>query len=402
MDNVITGIDIGSDSIKIVTANYIGKSFNILASTISSSLGVKRGLVVDHILALRSLKEAVKEHEKKLGTKITKALVCVPSNERRLSIVESTIRVDGIVRGENISTLLEEASIDKVEEDYVLVSIIPIIFCINDIKFTMNPNGSEANTLGVKALLSVAPQKNIYDILRVVSEADITVADITFGTIGDYYASKDDEKDKVIGAIVNIGLNKTNISIFNKGILIKDSIINLGSNNVDKDISYIYEVSPEESRRVKEEYGVATRRYADINENIEFKNNDGKDVNITELDLGEVIEARLEELLELVKKEINNLTNRKISYIIISGGITELIGFNILVEDILGIDAKVVTMDTLGVRDNRFSSSFGIIKYYYYKMVLREKNIAFISSEQKDEILNYKNIEDVDKELIGS
>ena len=35
MDNVITGIDIGSDSIKIVTANYIGKSFNILASTIS-------------------------------------------------------------------------------------------------------------------------------------------------------------------------------------------------------------------------------------------------------------------------------------------------------------------------------------------------------------------------------
>ena len=401
MDNVITGIDIGSDSIKIITANYVGKSFNVLASTISSSLGIKRGLVVDHILALRSLKEAIKEHEKKLGTKITKALVCVPSTERKLSIVESTIRIDGIVRGENISTLLEEASIDQVEEDYVLVSIIPIIFCINDIKYTLNPNGSEANTLGVKALLSVAPQKNIYDILRVVSEADITVADIAFGSIGDYYTSKDNERDKVIGAIVNIGLNKTNISIFNKGILIKDSIINLGSNNVDKDISYIYEVDPLESRRVKEEYGVATRRYADINENIEFKNNDNKPVSITELDLGEVIEARLEELLELVKKEINNLTNRKISYIIISGGITELIGFNSLVEDILGIDAKVVTMDTLGVRDNRFSSAFGIIKYYYYKMVLREKNIAFINNEQKDEILNYKDIIDVDKEVIG-
>ena len=402
MDNVITGIDIGSDSIKIVTANYIGKSFNILASTISSSLGIKRGLVVDHILALRSLKEAIKEHEKMLGTKVTKALVCVPSADRKLSIVESTIRVDGVVKGENISTLLEEASIDQVDEDYVLVSIIPIIFCINDMKYTMNPNGSEADTLGVKALLSVAPQKNIYDILRVVSEADITVADITFGTIGDYYASKDEDKDKVIGAIVNIGLNKTNISIFNKGILIKDSIINLGSNNVDKDISYIYEVEPEESRRIKEEYGVATRRYADINENIEFKNGDNKTVSITELDLGEVIEARLEELLELIKKEINNLTNRKISYIIISGGITELMGFNSLVEDILGIDAKVVSMDTLGVRDNRFSSCFGIIKYYYYKMVLREKSIAFINNEQKEEILNYKDIENIDKEIIGS
>ena len=129
---------------------------------------------------------------------------------------------------------------------------------------------------------------------------------------------------------------------------------------------------------------------------------DNKDVSITELDLGEVIEARLEELLELIKKEINNLTNRKISYIIISGGITELIGFNSLVEDILGIDAKVVSMDTLGVRDNRFSSSFGIIKYYYYKMVLREKNIAFINNEQKDEILNYKDMENDYKDLIGS
>ena len=390
MDNVITGIELGSDSIKIIVAEYINEKYHILASDSVKSQGIKRGLIEDMSLALESLKKGLDNIEKILGTRIKKAVVVVPSNDRNLSVVESKIDIDGYVRGEDISRVLEEASLNKVPEDYELVSIVPIIFCVNDIKYTMNPNGSEGNTLSVKALLAVAPKKQVYSILKVVSDAKVEVVDISFGSIGDYYIEKDDEKDKDVGAIINIGYNKTNISVFNKGILIKDSIINLGSKNVDKDISYVYEIDIDESRKLKEEHGVATRRFADINENIEFTNIEGKKISITELDLGEVIEARLEELLELSKKEINNLTNRKISYIIVTGGITELMGFNSLVEDSLGIDAKVMTLDTLGVRNNKFSSCMGVIKYYCSKMLLREKRTTMINSEDKEEILNNK------------
>ena len=401
MDNVVTSIELGSDTIKIVVAECLNNEFHILASNYVESQGIKRGIVEDSNLALESLNKALDNIEKVLGTRVKKAIVVVPSANRKLSVVESKIEIpEGVVHGEDISRVLREASLDKVGEEDELVSVVPIVFCIDNMKYTMNPNGDEGKELNAKALLAVAPKKQIHDLLKVVNDAKIEIEDITFGSIGDYYIEKDGEKDGELGAIINIGYSKTNISIFNKGILIKDSIINIGSKNVDKDISYIYQTSLEDSKEIKEKHGVATRRYADVNETVEFVNLEGKKVSITELDLGEVIEARLEELLDLVKKEINNLTNRQISYIIVTGGISELMGFSGLVEDMLGMNAKVMNINTLGVRDNRFSSVMGVIKYYIYKMSLREKNTTMLDEDNIEDILNNKrsmlDLDDID------
>ena len=101
---------------------------------------------------------------------------------------------------------------------------------------------ASTSKLGVKALLATAPKKQIYDYLKVFHEAGITVEDITFNCIGDYFEARTKDTDESLGAIVNIGHDKTDVSIFNKGIVIKNSIFNLGSKNVDNDISYILEL----------------------------------------------------------------------------------------------------------------------------------------------------------------
>ena len=42
---------------------------------------------------------------------------------------------------------------------------------------------------------------------------------MVYGIIGDYEEAKTREVDKKIGAVVNIGYSKTEVAIFNKGIL---------------------------------------------------------------------------------------------------------------------------------------------------------------------------------------
>lgn len=386
MRNIYTGIDLGSDSIKVVVAELIKDKFQVLASTDTKSAGIKKGLVVDRDMALYSLNNALDDIEKILGTRIDKAVITVPANNRNIKVVTGTVDTKGAVNGKDIVAVLQNAAEKEIEDGFELVSIIPIMFNTEDNKFTKDPIGLTVDKLTVKALLATAPKKQIYDYLRVFQDARVEVEDLTFNCIGDYYEARGKNTDEVLGAIINIGNDKTDVSIFNKGILIKNDIFNLGSKNLDNDITYIYGTDATVSRELKEKFALASKRYADNNEVLEFTDENGEKKSINQYEITEVLEARITELLKLAQKEINDLTKRKISYIIITGGITELIGFSYVVENIFGLNATTLNITTMGIRNNKFSSAIGIIKYFHEKMKLREKNISLLGDDKIEEI----------------
>ena len=390
MRNIYTGIDLGSDSIKIVVAELVNDKFQVLASTAVKSLGIKKGLIVDHEMALRSLNQAIYEIEKVLGIRINKALVTVPSNNRNIKVVSGTIDVEGAVNGKDIVSVLQTASENQISEDYILVSIVPITFNSEENKFTKDPVGMSMSKLTVKAVLATAPKKQVYDYLSIFGEANIEVEDICFNCISDYFEARNKKTDESIGAIINIGNDKTDVSIFNKGILIKNKIFNLGSRNVDNDITYIYGTDTNTSRELKEKFAQGSKKYADVNEVLEYETEQGEKKTINQYEITEVVEARITELLKLAKKEINDLTNRKISYIIVSGGISELNGFGSVVEDVFGLEGSVLNIQTMGIRHNKYSSAMGIIEYFHEKMQLREKTISLISEDKIKEIEDNK------------
>lgn len=394
MRKIYTGIDVGSDSIKIVTSEFLNDRFYTLASVSVKSVGITRGIITDYDMALNSLNLAKKEIEKALGTSVNKAIITVPSNDRNLSVIEGSINIyNEFVTGEDVTAVLGEASVDKVEENEEIVSIIPILFSLDEDRLTPNPNGAKSSVLGVKALLAKAPKKQVYSFLKLFADANIEVVDVTFNCIGDYFEARDKETDNTFGALINIGHEKTDVSIFNKGILIKNSIINLGSKNIDKDISYVYGIDINAARELKEKFALASRRYADINETVEFMADDKDKVTINQYEITEVVEARIVELLKLAKKEINSLTKRKISYIIVTGGIAELMGFSYVVENILGINSSTLNATSIGIRNDKFSSAIGIIKYFHNKMALRERDISMLDEDEINEMMQNKKSE---------
>ena len=61
MRKIYTGIDIGSDSIKVVVSEFFNKKFHVLASSCIPSSGVKRGLIVDKEAVSVGIKKAIAE-----------------------------------------------------------------------------------------------------------------------------------------------------------------------------------------------------------------------------------------------------------------------------------------------------------------------------------------------------
>ena len=373
MRRIYTGIDIGSDSIKIVVSEVFNKKFHVLASTSVKSKGVRRGLIIDKEKVSNSIKTAVKEIEATIGIKIEEAVVTIPSNDRKLSVESGTTKIVlDTVSGEDIVNALSDAVIDRVPEGYELITTVPITFKIDDMDNIIDPKGRAGEYLSVKAVMITAPKKNLFDVLEVCNMCGIEAKDVIFKTIGDYYEARGKDTEVEVGAIVDVGSDTTSVSIFNK------------------DISYIYGVDLATARDLKENFSVCSRKYADSNDSVEIKINDNDVIKINQYELSEAVEARVNELLKLAKKSINNLTNRKISYIIVTGGITELTGFGYIVENVLGINATTLNITTLGIRNNKYSAAMGIIKYFHEKLKLRDIDYTMFDDEKINALMDSK------------
>jgi cell division protein FtsA len=189
--------------------------------------------------------------------------------------------------------------------------------------------------------------------------------------------------DEKVGVIINIGSETTNISIFNKGVMIKNAIIEVGSKFIDNDISYIYKIDRKTARRLKETFAVSSKRYADITDTVEVENKSHETIKINQHEISNIVEERLIQILKLAKKQISILTNREISYIIITGGISELPGFQYVVDTIFNENAYTANSTILGIRSNKYTTAIGIIKYFYKKLEFREKENYTMFDDKK-------------------
>ena len=389
MSDIYAGIDLGTNSIKIVVTQKVNDKFLVLGSISSPSKGIKNGFIEDTKLAVASVKNALKQLDVSLGIKIGKVIACIPSSNCKMNIVLGAVNISDYneITGSDVSNVLLDAIKEEDFKKDELVTAMPISFTVDEQTDIKDPKGMKGSTLSTKVVISTVSKEPLYRILEVLKLSGLETIDISYASVGDYYCIKNHKYDELVGAIINIGEESTNISVFNKGIQIKNSILPVGSLNVDKDITYVFKASLKESRVIKEDFSLATSSHADAGDLYTFSIDKENKKEINQLGVSKVVEARVREILKLAKNEIKNLTNREIRYIIVTGGLTELSGFSELVEQEFGFVAKVLTMTTLGIRHNQYSSSYGIIKYFDDKLELRGKHYNMISKDDGESLL---------------
>lgn len=393
MKKIYTGIDLGSFSIKIVVCEVVNNKFHVLAASNTRCKGIKNGLVTDMEEASIYLKKAKKEVEDMLGITIDQAVVTVPSIDKDFDIVEGKVNVEDenkMVSATDINNVFQDAVLGKVNETKELITITPIFFQVDDKESVKDPKGMVGESLFVKAVITSIPKENFRNTVNLLKNGGITPVDVTYGIMGDYYEARNIDFDKSVSAIINIGYSKTEVSIFNKGIMIKDEMIDSGSKLIDKDLSYVYNLKRSQARVLKENFAVSNTRYSDVNDTIELTNKNGDDITLNQLEVSEVVEARLVDLLRLAKKQINILTNREISYIIITGGISELAGFEYVVENVFDRRCSILDINTMGIRSNMYSSSYGIVKYFHNKLDLRGLSYSMVSEKEANNLISTK------------
>ena len=383
MKHIYTSIDIGTDTTKVVVTELYRGKLNLLAASSIKSNGIKKGLITDVEEASKTLKKAVSEVEDMLGISIKKVLVSVPSYFAEFVKVEGSIRVsDPVIGGSDISKVIGTA-IKNANFSKEVVTVTPIDFSVDEQSGIFDPKGLMGDVLGVRAVVSLVPKKNIYSVVSLIDSVGLEVIDISLGGIGDVNAFKSKETDTKLGAVINIGYETTSVSIYNKGIIIKNSIIGMGGKNIDNDLSYMYKIDLENACSVKEKFALAHRNLAN---KVEFY--DVGDVKINQFEATEVVMSRIEEILTLAKKEINALANRKMEYTIITGGVSNMDGFYDVALDVFGKEVQIGNVNMIGIRNNKYSSAVGNIVYYINQLKLLGNDSTMVDDDLSVEKFN--------------
>ena len=393
MDRIFTGLDIGNGEIKIVvvsagkTSNTDDNKYYVLTTTSVKTNGFKKNTIYDDKKLKSSLLGALKITEEKIGMKIKEVILTLPANRASMTMESGLVNIKGeTVSGRDIDAVIKDTVEDTYDDTRELVSCLPISFTVDDEASVINPLQERGDKLFLKAVVATSPKEEIYPFINIVRSVGVNITDIIYNTQADYYTVATKELDRKMGAIINIGADITSVGVFNKGIMIKNSYIPVGSSSVDKDIAFVYKVDLKEAKKLKESFALTSARYADNNDSIAVETKENKKITINQMQISEVIESRIKEILKLAKNEINRLTKREISYIIVVGGISELAGFNYIVEETLGRVSSCYNMKELGIRHNKYTSAFGSCKYFDKKCMLKEDNINMFDF---DEIENF-------------
>jgi len=309
-NNYFTVIDIGSSKLAVAVCNIDNNNVIIDVLSIGSIKGVEKGVVKNAEKLSKSIGRVVSDANR-LSAKNIKSVYVIVSG----IIVESTLAKDykitsddakGVVL-EDIQKILETANKRSIPADHKVFD-----FALPKLKARVLP-GSEIfvkslqKEIESEVLLFHTQKMHLEQIFSIVRNAGYELEEFIAGPLATAQAVIE-EKDKISGVIVlDIGASSTEVIAYSKGRPIFSGVIPIAGNNISNDMKYLFNYSPDVAENIVVTYGKAISEDIDENEkiNIDIGNGDGP----TTLDYKyfvSIIEARLEEIFNLVKKLINS------------------------------------------------------------------------------------------------
>jgi cell division protein FtsA len=212
---------------------------------------------------------------------------------------------------------------------------------------------------------------------------DITLQPLAAGA----FALSKDEKNLGV-ALIDIGGGSTTIALFEQGGLQAAIALPIGGDHITKDISIGMRTSSEDAEKVKTKYGHAFYDHAseDVVFNVPIIGSDQQQ-QFNQLELSDIIEARAEEIFELVQRELKSMgINDLPGGFVLTGGVANTPGILELAQSVFQNRVRIAIPDYIGVREPQYTTAVGLIKFAYKNAKIQGKQMGAttVSHEPKE------------------
>jgi cell division protein FtsA len=159
----------------------------------------------------------------------------------------------------------------------------------------------------------------------------------------------------------------TDISVFQGTNLVYTKLIPVGGYHITNDISVGLKIPLSEAEMIKRQYGYAAVTMLKSVENITINNGGiGQARTITNKELVDIIEARVQEICCLIKRELElsgYMGSISGGVVVTGGGLSFIKGSLEMASSVLGLPVRVGMPTYIGVASPIYSTGTGIVKY---------------------------------------
>jgi len=346
--NVIVGLDVGtSKTAAAVGALTDAGSIDLIGFGLSPNAGVRKGQVVDLEECTSSISGALEEAERTSGVPVTEAVINVSGPT--ISILESkgvvaVARADGDITPADIERAIDAARAVAVPRNQEVLHVISREFIVDGQGGIKDPTGMNGVRLEATVLVVTAQPTVMKTLARVVSQAGIEPSGFIFSPLA---AARTllTKKQKELGvALIDFGAGLTELAVYEEGELTHAAVIPVGSMHVTNDIAIGLRTNWDVAEKVKIKHAQASPQGVRETDTVHLDELDpNEDKKVTRKYVAEIVEARLNELFSVVRKELKSIGKDGMlpGGVVLTGGGAQLEGLPEYLKDFLHLPVVI-------------------------------------------------------------
>ena len=347
-DKIVVGLDIGTTKICAIVGrkNEYGK-LEVLGMGKATSDGVIRGIVTNIDKTVHAISKAIGEAEEQAGIDIRVVNVGIAGQH-----IKSAIHHGSITRKSNEDEITIE-DVNRLTNDMYrivippgseIIHVMPQDYMVDYEEGIKDPVGMSGVKLEADFHVITAQTNAINNVNKCVRRAQLKIDNLILEPLASSLAVLSDEEKEAGVCLVDIGGGTTDIALFYDNIIRHTAVIPFGGNIITTDIKQGCSVMQHQAEQLKVRFGKAIAEEANPNEIVSIpglRNRPPKEISIK--NLAHIIEARMEEIIELVHTEIitSGYENKLAGGLVITGGGSQLHNVKQLFEYMTGMDARI-------------------------------------------------------------
>jgi cell division protein FtsA len=351
--NIVTGLDIGTHTIKALVLQKKQKDLEVLSYAEIPSFGLRKGAVVNIEETAKNVQMIMSGVEKDCNRRINSVFVNIGGSHLYVTPSDGIIsvsRADKIISKEDVERVLQATRAINIPSNEEVMDAIPREFIIDDQKGIKQPEGLIGTRLEAKVVLLCYFQRYFTNLTQAVMGARLQMNDVVPSPLAAAKAVLTPQQKELGVALIDIGASTTSLAVFEEGELLHLAVFPIGSANITNDIAIGLKTEVAIAESIKKQHGTCMFAKSDKEKADQGKKkieifDKSSSVYFTKKTLVDIVEPRVSEILDLIQKELKKIGRQELlpGGVVLTGGGAKIPKIKELTKETLRLACEIGT-----------------------------------------------------------
>lgn len=364
------GLDVGTTTVRVVVGHVDtpGQAPTIIGVGEHENSGMRKGTVVNLVNTAQAIDKALEAAERMSGHPIHEATVSINGSHIVGMSSKGVIAVGTgghEINDDDLARVEEAATVVQLPANREILQVTPRSYQLDGQENIKDPLGMTGVRLEVDAHVITALGPHLKNLQKACEMTETAAHHTVLSGLAAARAVVSDQQMENGVALIDLGGTTTNIAVYEEGDLQHVAVLPVGSVNITNDLAIGLKTDLDIAESVKLQHASAGGEHSGGKLSVKIEKTTHE---FDAADVDEIVEARLEEIFELINKELKSIGRaaKLPGGVVLTGGGAEMKGLADYAREALQLSARIGKASSLGgvaeqVSTPRFATAVGLM-----------------------------------------